>query len=49
VADGKLIEMKDTGGVSPRQASDDFRKLEAQYGVAWYNAIAQDAWGSRPA
>lgn len=49
LADGKLIEMKDTGGVSPRQASDDFRKLEAQYGVAWYNAIAQDSWGTRAA
>jgi len=47
VTDGKLAEIKDTGGVSPRQASDDFRKLEAQYGVAWYNAIAQDSWGTR--
>jgi sulfide dehydrogenase [flavocytochrome c] flavoprotein subunit len=47
--DGKLVELKGTGGVSPREASADFRKLEAQYGVGWYNAIAQDAWGSRPA
>jgi sulfide dehydrogenase [flavocytochrome c] flavoprotein subunit len=47
--DGKLAELKGTGGVSPREASDDFRKLEAEYGVGWYNAIAQDTWGTRPA
>ncbi len=48
VVDGKIVEIKG-GGVSPREASDEFRKLEAQYGVGWYNAIAQDTWGSRPA
>jgi sulfide dehydrogenase [flavocytochrome c] flavoprotein subunit len=47
LADGKLVEVKDSGGVSPRQASDDIRRLEAQYGVGWYNAIAQDTWGTR--
>lgn len=47
--DGKLTELKGTGGVSPREASDEFRKLEAEYGVGWYNAIAQDTWGTRPA
>jgi hypothetical protein len=47
VADGKVVEVKDSGGVSPREASDDFRKLEAEYGVGWYNAIAQDSWGTR--
>jgi hypothetical protein len=49
VAEGKLAEVKNSGGVSPRQASDEFRKLEAQYGVGWYNAIAQDSWGTRAA
>jgi NADPH-dependent 2,4-dienoyl-CoA reductase/sulfur reductase-like enzyme len=49
VADGKLAEIKGTGGISPRDASSDFRKLEANYGVGWYNAIAQDTWGSKPA
>jgi len=48
VEDGKIVEIKG-GGVSPREASDEFRKLEAEYGVGWYNAIAQDTWGSRPA
>jgi NADPH-dependent 2,4-dienoyl-CoA reductase/sulfur reductase-like enzyme len=48
VADNKIVEVKG-GGVSPRQASDDFRKLEAEYGVGWYNAITLDTWGSKPA
>lgn len=47
VEDGKLIEVKDSGGVSPKEASAEFRKLEADYGVAWYNAIALDTWGTR--
>ncbi|HWV52224.1 NAD(P)/FAD-dependent oxidoreductase [Pseudorhodoplanes sp.] len=49
VDDGKLIEVKGSGGVSPREAPDSFRKLEADYGVGWYNAITQDTWGSKPA
>ncbi|HLT99107.1 MAG TPA: NAD(P)/FAD-dependent oxidoreductase [Burkholderiaceae bacterium] len=43
--DGKIAEM--SGGVSPADANDDFRKLEAEYGVAWYQAIALDTWGTR--
>lgn len=46
VADGKIVEVKGSGGISPREASDDFRKLEAEYGVGWYNAITQDTWGT---
>lgn len=43
--DGKLAEA--SGGVSPKDADAAFRKLEAEYGEAWYNAIARDAWGTR--
>jgi NADPH-dependent 2,4-dienoyl-CoA reductase/sulfur reductase-like enzyme len=46
VAEGKIVEVKGSGGVSPREASDTVRKLEALHGVAWYNAIARDTWGS---
>jgi sulfide dehydrogenase [flavocytochrome c] flavoprotein subunit len=46
VANGKIVEVKGSGGVSPREASDTVRKLEALHGVAWYNAIAHDTWGS---
>lgn len=43
--DGKLAEA--SGGVSPKDADATFRKLEADYGEAWYNAIALDTWGTR--
>lgn len=46
VQEGKIAEVKGSGGVSPRDASAEFRKLEADYGVAWYNAIANDTWGT---
>ena len=45
VEDGKIVEA--SGGVSPKDADAKFRKLEAEYGEAWYNAISLDAWGTR--
>lgn len=45
VADGKVVEA--SGGVSPKEADAQFRKLEAQYGEAWYKAITRDIWGTR--
>lgn len=35
------------GGVSPIDASPAFRKAEADYARGWYEAIAQDTWGTR--
>jgi sulfide dehydrogenase [flavocytochrome c] flavoprotein chain len=46
VANNAIAEVKNSGGVSPRQASPEFRKLEAQNGTFWYDAIAQDTWGT---
>jgi len=46
VVDGVIAEVKGSGGVSPRKATPEFRRLEAQYGTAWYNAISQDTWGT---
>ncbi len=45
VIDGKLGEVKGSGGVSPRGASATFRQLEAEYAFAWYDNIVQDTWG----
>lgn len=45
VADGKVVEA--SGGVSPKEADAQFRKLEAEYGEAWYKAITRDIWGTR--
>jgi len=47
VSDGKIIEIKGSGGTSSRDASDEIRRREADYGVVWYNAIAQDTWGTK--
>ena len=41
--DGKLQEV--AGCVSPLQADAGFRKAEAIYGAAWYQAISTDIWG----
>ncbi|WP_111643125.1 NAD(P)/FAD-dependent oxidoreductase [Marinimicrobium alkaliphilum] len=35
-----------SGGLSPGQAPGTTRRLEAEYAYSWYNAIAQDTWGS---
>lgn len=43
--EGRIAEA--SGGVSPANATDTFRKLEAEYGQSWYQAIAQDTWGTR--
>lgn len=34
-------------GLSPSEADASTRALEAQYAVGWYEAIAQDIWGTR--
>ena len=46
VADGKIIEVQGSGGVSPRDADAGFRQREADYTFGWYAAIAQDTWGT---
>ena len=43
--EGKLIEVPDSGGVSPLNGDAAFRKAEADYGAAWYKAISADIWG----
>ena len=45
VVDGKLAEVKGSGGVSPKSADSAFRHREAENGSAWYRAITQDTWG----
>ena len=43
---GKIIEVANSGGVSPMDGDASFRKAEADYGSAWYKAISADIWGS---
>ena len=42
----KVIELPDSGGVSPLDADARFRRQEALYGEGWYRAITDDIWGA---
>ncbi|MBF8223117.1 NAD(P)/FAD-dependent oxidoreductase [Halomonas sp. 328] len=46
LADGQIASVEGAGGLSPMEASDEVRRMEAQYAVGWYNAICQDTWGT---
>lgn len=41
-ADGKIIKVKGSGGLSPTGASAEFRQREADYARGWYDSIARD-------
>lgn len=44
-ADGTIRGVEGSGGVSPADASSDFRRLEANYARGWYDSITSDIWG----
>ncbi|MCY4541028.1 MAG: NAD(P)/FAD-dependent oxidoreductase [Rhodobacteraceae bacterium] len=41
----EIAQVPESGGVSPANASDDFRKLEAEYARGWYASITSDMYG----
>ncbi|TWI35680.1 NAD(P)/FAD-dependent oxidoreductase [Paracoccus sulfuroxidans] len=41
-----IVEVPDSGGVSPLDAPASFREAEARYGEGWYASICRDIWGS---
>ena len=43
--EGKMVER--SGGVSPMDADEAFRKREADYGADWYAAIRLENWGTK--
>ena len=43
--DGTIKGVEGAGGVSPKGASADFRKREAEYTVGWYKSITADMFG----
>jgi len=45
-SDSKIVEIKGSGGVSPKDADAAFREMEAMYAFGWYSSITQDIWGS---
>ncbi|VDC29220.1 NAD(P)/FAD-dependent oxidoreductase [Pseudogemmobacter humi] len=42
----KLAEREGSGGVSPLEADEAFRRAEATYGAGWYASISADTWGT---
>jgi sulfide dehydrogenase [flavocytochrome c] flavoprotein chain len=43
--DGAIKAVEGAGGVSPADATADFRKQESLYTRGWYQSITQDIWG----
>lgn len=43
--DGSIQPVKGAGGVSPTDATADFRLQEARYTRGWYQSITEDIWG----
>lgn len=40
-----ITSVPGSGGVSPKDANDEFRKDEAKYASGWYDGISADIWG----
>ena len=40
-----IIKVEGAGGVSPKDATDAFRRDEARYAAGWYSSITADTWG----
>ena len=45
VQDGKIVSVKDAGGMSPLEASERDRKVEAAHAVSWYKNITTEMFG----
>jgi sulfide dehydrogenase [flavocytochrome c] flavoprotein subunit len=43
--DNTITEVEGSGGISPREASAEFRKSEAEYADGWYAAITGEMFG----
>lgn len=44
-ADGKIVKVEGSGGLSPTGASDDFHQKEADFARGWYDSITADIFG----
>ena len=42
--DGKIVSVKDSGGVTPMDASAEMHKREVAYAYSWFNNITKDAF-----
>ncbi len=44
LSDDGIVEVEGSGGVSPTDATDAFRRQEADYAVGWYQSITADTF-----
>jgi sulfide dehydrogenase [flavocytochrome c] flavoprotein subunit len=44
MGEGGIEAVKGAGGVSPKDATEAFRRSEARYSVGWYQSITSDIW-----
>ncbi len=44
-ANGKIVKIKGSGGLSPTGADEFFREQEAMFAEGWYRSISTDIWG----
>ena len=44
ISEKGIVEVEGSGGVSPKDAPEDFRAAEARYAVGWYKSITADTW-----
>ena len=45
LTDGEIVKVEGSGGVSPMDADDAYRRDEARYARGWYQSITQDVFG----
>jgi sulfide dehydrogenase [flavocytochrome c] flavoprotein subunit len=45
IGDKGIYAVEGSGGVSPKNADETFRRQEAGYSVGWYQSITSDIWG----
>lgn len=45
ITDQSIKSVPGSGGVSPKDADDEFRRDEAKYAHGWYDSISADIWG----
>jgi len=43
--DGKIVSVKDAGGLTPMDSSPQLRAREVEYAYSWYNNIVYDSFG----
>ena len=43
--EGKIIKVKGAGGLTPKDASAEYRRREVAYAYSWFRNITHDTFG----